>query len=271
MTLDAVTFDCWGTLIVDHDMSSAIGLRVDALRRASEGKLDETGARELMDRAWRTHHNAWIRGEQYGSIGMARACLDELGLLDDDRHARLTAAFEDAGLDGVVEALPGARDTLVALKDAGLKTALVCDAGFTPGRNVRTFLDRHGLLELLDHCTFSDELGVPKPDPKMFLTTLDALGAEPARAAHVGDLLRTDVHGARSVGMKTVRITAVNDDLARGFSWVEAAAPPPGEQRPPDAIDQDAQPPFADADVVVDSHVELRDALGRLGVSPTRD
>jgi FMN phosphatase YigB (HAD superfamily) len=265
VSIDTVTFDCWGTLIVDHDMSAAISLRLDAILEVADGRIDADAARELMERSWRTHHNAWIRGEQHGSAGMARACLEELGLLDDERYEKLRTGFEDAGLEGRVEALAGAADTLAALKEAGLKTALICDAGFTPGRNVRRFLDRHGLLGRLDHLTFSDELGVPKPHPDMFLSTLQALGSDASTSVHVGDLLRTDVHGARAVGMKTVRITAVNDDFARGFSWVEAAAPPPGEQRPPDAIDRDAQPPYAEADVVVASHEELQRALAELG------
>ena len=34
----------------------------------------------------------------------------------------------------------------------------------------------------------------------------------PSKAAHVGDLKRTDVFGARSIGMTSVRFRGANDD-----------------------------------------------------------
>ena len=105
-------------------------------------------------------------------------------------------------------ALEGAVDTLQLLRAAGIRTALVCDAGFTPGRIVRDFLDEHGLLEHLEFCAFSNEVGVPKPDPRSSTSRSRRSTPRPTHAAHVGDLLRTDVYGARSIGMKTVRITA---------------------------------------------------------------
>jgi FMN phosphatase YigB (HAD superfamily) len=47
----------------------------------------------------------------------------------------------------------------------------------------------------------------------IFRHALDGLGgADPAEAAHVGDLRRTDVAGARAVGMVAVRYSGVADD-----------------------------------------------------------
>ncbi len=179
---------------------------------------------------------------------MADFCVRELG--GPEELARtLCAAFEDAALEGEVEALPGAVDSLKLLREAGIRTALICDTGFTPGRLVRRFLDQTGLIEHLEFLAFSNEVGVPKPDARMFTTALDAVGAQPAEAVHVGDLLRTDVAGARAVGMRTVRITAVNDD----------GASVPGREVPP------ARTPLQEADEVVAFHSELPAALRRLG------
>jgi putative hydrolase of the HAD superfamily len=63
---------------------------------------------------------------------------------------------------------------------------------------------RDGLLSHFEVLTFSDELGVAKPQPKAFLDTLRGLGVSPEEAAHIGDLPETDLVGARGVGMKTV-------------------------------------------------------------------
>lgn len=243
-----VTFDCWGTLIDDRRMEDHARARIDALRGAAG--IDEDAARELIDAAWRVHHDAWVRGEQFGSVGMAGICATELGL-DDGARSELCRAFEDASRFGEVRPLPGAVDSLRTLKGAGLRTALVCDTGFTPGRIVRDFLAEAGLVEHLDFLAFSDEVGFPKPNPEIFLAALDAVGGSPEEAAHVGDLIRTDVAGARRLGMRAVRITGANDDALTNYSW--------GGARP------EGSPELLDAHEVVASHAELPEALRRLG------
>ena len=61
-------------------------------------------------------------------------------------------------------------------------------------------LEDLGLEPHLEFLAFSDEVGVPKPDPAIFAKALAELGAKPERAVHVGDLKRTDVAGARAFG-----------------------------------------------------------------------
>jgi putative hydrolase of the HAD superfamily len=260
--ITAVTFDCWGTLITDRGFERAMARRVEAIAEACD--VDLEGAADLLDRAWREHHGAWLEGRQYGSEGMARFCMTELDIPDapDSRAcSRLTQALEEAGRLGSQSALEGAVDTLEMLRAAGIRTALVCDAGFTPGRIVRDFLEEHGLAPHLEFLAFSNEVGVPKPHPKMFRVALEALGARPDAAVHVGDLLRTDIFGAKALGMKTIRITQVTDDAARGFSWDPGAA----FGGPEDAAAPSS--PYEEADEVVASHAEMPDALRRLGAA----
>jgi putative hydrolase of the HAD superfamily len=264
-TITAVTFDCWGTLITDSGFEKAMARRIEAIAEAC-GQEQEAAA-DLLDRAWRVHHDEWMNARQYGSSGMARFCTTELGITDETVRERLTDALEEAGRLGSQHALDGAVETLRTLRAANIRTALVCDAGFTPGRIVRDFLDEHGLLEHLEFCAFSNEVGAPKPDPVIFRVALEAIDTPPERAAHVGDLLRTDIHGARSIGMKTVRITQVGDDALRGFSWDASA--PLAAGNAVRAGDQGAEgrgtAPFEDADEVVASHHDLPAALRRLG------
>jgi putative hydrolase of the HAD superfamily len=110
--------------------------------------------------------------------------------------------------------LAGARDLLATLRERGVRTALICDTGLTPGRVVRQHLERHGLLEHLELQAFSDEVGVPKPRPEIFCAALEPLAVAPGRSVHVGDLKRTDVAGGRNAGMLTVRITDRHDDTS---------------------------------------------------------
>jgi FMN phosphatase YigB (HAD superfamily) len=258
----AVTFDCWGTLINDTNLSDTFGIRVEALIEAAAGSLDGSNAEELLRRAWQEHHRSWVGGVQYGSPGIAKFCVAELGIDDPLVCDRLTEAFEEAGRHGSLEALPGAPDTLRALRAAGIRTALVCDTGLTPGRVVRDFLSDHDLLDNLEFCAFSNEVGVPKPNPGIFHAALDAIDAKPDEAAHVGDLLRTDVEGARAIGMKTVRITAVNDDLATRFSWDPTASFGSTAKTGNAPVHE-----VEDADAVVASHHDLIGALRDLGAA----
>ncbi len=48
----------------------------------------------------------------------------------------------------------------------------------------------------------SGAVGVEKPDPRIFHLALEALDADPARTAYVGDMPRFDVVGARRAGLR---------------------------------------------------------------------
>lgn len=235
--LHAVTFDCWGTLIFEPDPLPSFARRLEALRRAAQEAGVSAGAARLqgcLERGWRQQIALWEEGVGSGAREIAGWALAELGVDDEDLTERLGLELGDAALVGEVVALAGARETLARLAGAGVRRALVCDTGFTPGRVVRQLLDREGLLEHLEVCVFSDEAGVPKPHPRVFQAALDSLDAAPADAAHVGDLRRTDIAGGRAAGMGTVRIRWHHDD--------------------------DSEHPEADA--VVDSHAHLLEILG---------
>jgi putative hydrolase of the HAD superfamily len=217
-TVSAVTFDCWGTLIFDRpdpDGTSALDLRVAAVARICE--IDDERARALLSDAWTLHFEKWRALESYGSPGMARFCLDGVGLDGAARLAELTEALEEASDSLGVDVVLGAPEALEAVRRGGRPTALICDTGFSPGRIVRKILTDKGLAQHLDVLAFSDEVGVPKPDPRMFRHALDGIGASPASSVHVGDLRRTDIAGARSYGMGTVRFVGVYDDDSDGL------------------------------------------------------
>jgi putative hydrolase of the HAD superfamily len=133
-----------------------------------------------------------------------------------------------------VERVDGTQEPLGRLRAAGLRLALICDTGFTPGRVVRRLLDDAGLLDYLEVLCFSDEVGVPKPGNEIFAKALAELGARPPEAIHVGDLRRTDIAGARDFGMRSARFRGVHDDQSSG----------------------------AEADIVLDRHGQLLEALG---------
>ena len=52
----------------------------------------------------------------------------------------------------------------------------------------------------------SGEVGIAKPDPRIFRQALSRLNAAPGRSVFIGDSLEQDIAGARNAGMKTVYI-----------------------------------------------------------------
>jgi putative hydrolase of the HAD superfamily len=225
-TFDAVTFDCWNTLLYEENWPAAHARRVAELHRiaAEAGRAttrDE--ATRAFDSAWLRHMNLWREQHATGAVEVARCSLEILGIeLDGIAFDHLVQHWQNASHTHV-EALAGSRPLLQRLRSLGIRTALVCDTGLTPGGVVRLHLKRHGLLELLEVQIFSDEVGVPKPHPRMFHAALEPLRVTPERCVHVGDLRRTDVAGGRSVGMRTVRFRARFDDV-EGLPEADAVA-----------------------------------------------
>jgi putative hydrolase of the HAD superfamily len=234
----AITFDCWNTLLVEEDWPLAHAMRVAALHDVAAEAGCEVAREEAgvaFDSAWGRHQELWREGVASGSREIARWGLESLGLpAVGPAFEHLVRLFEEASHTSHVKALEGARELLGALVEAEIPCGLVCDTGLTPGRQVRRLLDRTGLLDALATLVFSDEVGVPKPAPRTFSAALEPLGVAPEQALHVGDLRRTDVAGARAIGMQTVRIRDRYDDTG-------------GD---------------AEADHVVTSYAELCSALG---------
>jgi FMN phosphatase YigB (HAD superfamily) len=228
----AVTYDCWGTLLKDRDWEGAMEVRLGALRRSLG--LPESEARSLLSEAWAKHDEAWKQIETFGPGRMAAYCLEARGVNDDDAIGALTREFEEASLQSGVDAVEGAKETLVALEAAGIGLGLVCDTGFTSGRVVRGLLEDAELVEHLEVLCFSDEVGVPKPGGEIFGKALGELGVRPPEAAHVGDLRRSDMAGAHDMGMCAIRFRGVHDD--------RSDAP--------------------EGDLVLDRHQQLLEALG---------
>lgn len=208
--VQAVTYDCWGTLLKDKDHEGAHRIRRSAL--SDFLGLDDSEADALLEEAWTRHDEAWKQIESFGPGRMAAYCLEERGISDDESIANLTKQFEEASLQGGVEAVEGGLDTIEILHAKGLHVGLVCDTGFTSGHVVRRLLDENGLAQHIDTFCFSDEVGVPKPGNEIFAKALAGLGVRPPEACHVGDLKRTDIAGAHDVGMHAVRFRGVHDD-----------------------------------------------------------
>lgn len=102
----------------------------------------------------------------------------------------------------------GARDALETLRARGVTLAVVSNTMRTPGVALRRVLGHYGLLDSFACTLFSDEVGIRKPDPEIFLRALRTVGGEPETAVHVGDDPVLDVQGPRAAGMRAIQVTS---------------------------------------------------------------
>ncbi len=98
------------------------------------------------------------------------------------------------------EILPGAKEFLLAVRQAELKTALG-----SASKNSRTILEKVGLIELFDSIIDGNTVSASKPDPEVFLKGAESLGLEPSACVVFEDAI-AGVQAAISGGMKVVGI-----------------------------------------------------------------
>ena len=216
--LQAVTFDFWNTLVAETP-GQLRGLRVDAWERILSREGTPVARQDIeaaIDDSWRTFDAAWQANHQYRAPDAAGMVLAKLPVqVPPAVRDELVEVFVSVGSSAKLPATTNVEVALAALKEAGVRIGIICDVGMTPSTILREHLEKHGLLGYFDHWSFSDEVGVYKPDPRIFDHALDGLGGiAPAASAHIGDLRRTDVAGAKALGITAVRYTGVWDDPA---------------------------------------------------------
>jgi len=226
---DAVTFDFWDTLCRAPDVTNArerrMGLLAELLADLTGDEprsVDqvEAGLRQVLA----VFNQHWSENRQFTYIHAAPLLVDHLGVqLDQAGIDAVARAISAEDSDHLPDLAPNVEVALRALKDAGLRIGIICDVGLAPSRVLRRHLNRHGVLDLFDHWSFSDEVGHYKPAAEIFHHALAGLGGiEPRRAAHVGDLRRTDIAGALAMGITAVRYAGITDDPPEGPEPIEA-------------------------------------------------
>jgi HAD superfamily hydrolase (TIGR01509 family) len=214
MKLDAVTFDFWQTIAGEPTQPILHPKRVTLWDDILAGAHPRERIDEVLRGIGRHRERLWRQGEQFGAAEAAAIAVAELDPdIDDATERALVDAFVGSGEGIELELTPGIEEALRELDEAGLRLGIVCDVGFTSGEHLRDVLRRAGILERFDGWAFSDEVGAYKPDPVIFHHALREMGGvAPDRAAHIGDLRRTDIAGARAMGMVAVRYRGANDD-----------------------------------------------------------
>ena len=121
-----------------------------------------------------------------------------------------------------VHVLPGARELLTALREAGIPRSI---GSSTPRSNLDAILPVTGLADLFDAIACGDDVTYGKPSPDIFILAAQKLHMPPADClviedAHVG------LEAARRAGMATLAVATTNPlaDLQYADAAVESLA-----------------------------------------------
>lgn len=103
------------------------------------------------------------------------------------------------------------------LRSLGIKTAIVTNVAADRFDFQRNKIDTMGLTPLFDAIVLSGEVGVHKPDRRVFNRATELLGVANEDCVFVGDNPYADITGALNAGMEAVWIDAWGDgDLFPG-------------------------------------------------------
>jgi len=211
LSIKAVTFDLWETLLLERsgDNSRRMLARCKNISKTltrfgvevSEDKIS-LALKEMalwLISIWETNkdvtHLDQIRFiiKTTGSVEMKEELINELS------SAYVAPLFEVPPYLN-----PEASKVLKWLKERNKLTGIICNTGRTPGFSIRKFLEKEGVAKYFDIMLFSDEIGIRKPDLKIFQIAMKKLNVKPYQVIHVGDNLKSDVWGAKNAGFKAV-------------------------------------------------------------------
>ncbi|SVC41781.1 uncharacterized protein METZ01_LOCUS294635 [marine metagenome] len=89
-----------------------------------------------------------------------------------------------------------------------LKIGIISNTGFNSPKVYRNWLINEKIF--YDEIVLSNELGIAKPDKKIFYYILNKLGIPPRNSIHFGDNPVADIMGANAIGMSSVLISKNN-------------------------------------------------------------
>ena len=113
----------------------------------------------------------------------------ELAQKKNAHYQQLTATITPADL------LPGAREALMAVRSAGIKTGLA-----SVSKNAFFILEKLGIRDCFDDVVDAALLTHTKPHPEIFLTAAEHLGVVPANCIGIEDSL-AGISSIKSAGM----------------------------------------------------------------------
>ena len=139
-----------------------------------------------------------------------RRCLGDVGADDvrrigEAKEAAYRALLRERG----VEPLPGVRQWLLRLRDAGWRQAVASSA---PPANIEVILESLQVSDCFQALVSAEEVPHGKPAPDVFLLAAERVGVPPSRCVVVEDA-PAGVEAGRRGGMRTIGVASMHRSL----------------------------------------------------------
>jgi putative hydrolase of the HAD superfamily len=157
----------------------------------ADKEIPEAMKEELKEQAF----NGSISQSQY-----REAILHLYGVTDPELVERGSRTIDED--EKGVQIIKGVRETLKALKEKRYMLGIVTDSA-QPIYIKLNWFERGGFGNVWDSIISSQEIGVEKPDPRIYAAALQQLGLSAQQAVFVGHNPE-ELEGAHAIGMKTI-------------------------------------------------------------------
>jgi putative hydrolase of the HAD superfamily len=201
MKYEAVVFDLFGTLAHQFSLNPYVAV---VHRMAAELRADP----EEFTRLW--FETGKIRGSSGFKVvkSSLEFMVDKIGLARDEIRIEKAAQIRLDYVRGLLSPLPYALQVLAQLRERKIKIGLVSNCSV----DVPEVWPETPFGPLLDAVIFSCQVGLSKPDPRIYQLAAKELGVKPGDCLYVGDGSSQELSGASAVGMHPVLIRNTDYD-----------------------------------------------------------
>ena len=216
-TIKAVTFDLWETLLFEKDGASAerTSARCRKLAHALnrfEALVSIEQVEDALNKTISSLLKEWNKNKDVTHMDQIQLFLENLPKRSVMPKTKLIKDLSSAYVSPFFEVPPylnpDAHTTLKWLKERHNRIGLICNTGLTPGTALRRFLSEQKVSDHFDLMVFSDEVGIRKPDRRIFQLVAKKMKMEPCEVVHIGDNLKADVYGAKNAGFKAIHFSS---------------------------------------------------------------
>jgi putative hydrolase of the HAD superfamily len=164
-------------------------------------------AAALLRRDPEEFHTVWREGRPVRETGPLAAWIASLEL-DNEAAGQLVALRHETARELLMRPRAGVVDTLHELRRRGIRTGLITVCS----EDTVDVWPETPFAGLFDAEVFSCEVGMLKPDPRIYALACDRLGVAPEEALFVGDGANDELAGAERAGLQAVMIGEAIED-----------------------------------------------------------